>query len=125
MHEAGFVHLGNGWAPAWPVAWRASAVVLGRVVLRNTGLGELRVFRHVTRRIGLRRATRTSRGRSSARTPARTARSPTLNVNSRKAHFIIANRATRPQSIGESSSRLSYGGNFSATVGTCVALNGD
>ena len=30
MHEAGFVHLGNGWAPAWPVAWRASAVVLGR-----------------------------------------------------------------------------------------------
>jgi len=30
MHEAGFVHLGNGWAPAWPVAWRASAVGLGR-----------------------------------------------------------------------------------------------
>jgi len=30
MHEAGFVHLGNGWAPAWRVAWRASAVVLGR-----------------------------------------------------------------------------------------------
>ena len=31
MHEAGFVHLGNGWAPAWPVAWRASAVALGRL----------------------------------------------------------------------------------------------